>query len=65
MQLARNVAQMGMKRNAYSMLTGKSKGKRPLGKPRHGRADNIKMGLTEVELSGNNLAQDKVHWRDL
>jgi hypothetical protein len=32
-------------RNACSILVGKAKGKRPLGRLRHGLEDNIKMGL--------------------
>jgi hypothetical protein len=34
-------------RNAYKILVGKSKGKRPLGKPRHRCKDNIKIKLKE------------------
>jgi hypothetical protein len=42
---ARQVAQIGEKRNAYRILVGKRKGKRPLGRPRRTCkwADNIKM----------------------
>jgi hypothetical protein len=36
---------MGEKRNAYSLLVGKPGGKRPLGRPRRRRVDNIKMDL--------------------
>jgi hypothetical protein len=31
-----------VKRNAYMILVGKAEGKRPLGKLRHRREDNIK-----------------------
>jgi hypothetical protein len=48
MRWAGNVAQMGEKRNAYSLLVGKPEGKRPLGRPRHRWADNIRMDLGEV-----------------
>jgi hypothetical protein len=41
---AGRVARMGQKRNAYRLLVGK----RPLGKPRHRWADNIRMDLGEV-----------------
>jgi hypothetical protein len=44
MRRARNVAQMGGKRNAYRILVGKPEGKRPLGRPRRRRVDNIKIG---------------------
>jgi hypothetical protein len=33
------------KRNAYRILVGKPKGKRPLRRPRHGWEDNIRMEL--------------------
>jgi hypothetical protein len=36
-----HVAQMGERRNAYRILVGKPEGKRPLGRPRHRRVDNI------------------------
>jgi hypothetical protein len=36
------------KRNTYRILVGKPEGKRPLGRPRRGWADNIKMDLREI-----------------
>jgi hypothetical protein len=54
MRWAGHVARMGEKRNAYRLLVGKPEGKRPLGRPRRRRADNIKMdfrdkGLDDVD----------------
>jgi hypothetical protein len=46
MRWAGHVAQMGEKRNAYSILVGKPEGKRPLERPRH------KMGLREIGWDG-------------
>jgi hypothetical protein len=31
---------MGERRGAYRVLVGKPEGKRPLGRPRHGKEDN-------------------------
>jgi hypothetical protein len=45
---AGHVARMGEKRNAYRLLVGKPKGKRPLGKVRRRWVDNIRMHLGEV-----------------
>jgi len=50
MRWAGHVARMGERRGVYSVLTGKSEGKRPLGRPR--RDDNIKMDLQELECKG-------------
>jgi hypothetical protein len=36
---------MGERRGAYRALVGKSERRRPLGRPRHRREDNIKMDL--------------------
>jgi hypothetical protein len=36
---------MGEKRNTYRKLVGKPEGKRPLGRPRRRRVDNIKIDL--------------------
>jgi hypothetical protein len=42
---------MGEKRNVYRLLVGKPEGKRPLGRPRRMRIDNIKMELLEIGLN--------------
>jgi hypothetical protein len=48
------------KRSAYRYLVGKSKGKRPLGRPRGGWEKNIKMDLMEmVGMGWIDLAQDR------
>jgi hypothetical protein len=39
---------MEEKRNAYRLLVGKPKGKRPLGRPRRRWADKIKIDLLEI-----------------
>jgi hypothetical protein len=39
---------MGERRGVYRVLVGKLDGKRPLGRPRPRRKDNIKMDLQEV-----------------
>jgi hypothetical protein len=42
---------MGEKRNVYRLFVGKREGKRPLGRPRRRRMDNIKMDLLEIGLN--------------
>jgi len=39
---------MGERRGACRVLVGKPEGKRPLGRPRHGWENNVKMDLQEV-----------------
>jgi hypothetical protein len=39
------VVYMKVSRGAYSILVRKPEGRRPLGSPRHGWEDNIKIGL--------------------
>jgi transposase len=59
---------MGEKRNAYRILVGKPETKRPLGRPRCRRVNNIKMDLREIGWDGMNwidLAQDMDQWRAL
>jgi hypothetical protein len=51
MRWAGHVAQMGEKRNVSRVLVGKPEGKRPLGRPRCGWIDNIKINLVEIGLS--------------
>ena len=43
-----HVASMGESRGVYSVLVGKLEGRRPLGRPRLRREDNIMMDLQEV-----------------
>jgi hypothetical protein len=68
MRWAGHVARMREKRNVYRLLVGKSEGKRPLGRPRCRRIDNIKMDLLEIGLNVVDwigLAQDRYRWRAL
>ena len=50
------------------MLTGKPIGKRPLGRPRRRRGDNIRMDLEEIDINASNWidsTQDRDYWRAL
>jgi hypothetical protein len=50
------------KRNAYRVLVGKPKVKRPLGRRRHRWEDNIKIDLREIRWDGTdwiNLSQGR------
>jgi hypothetical protein len=52
----------------HVLLVGKPEGKRPLGRPRHGWIDNIKMDLLMTGLGGADwigLGQDSYRWRAL
>jgi hypothetical protein len=63
---AGHVARMGEGRGFYRVLVGRPEGKRPLGRPRRRREDNIKMDLREMGVDGDNwiqLAQNRVQWR--
>jgi hypothetical protein len=54
--------------NAYKILVGKFRGKRPLIRLRHRWEDNIKMGHREIGKEGVDwidLAQDRDWWRAL
>jgi hypothetical protein len=58
------IARVGEKRNVYSILVGKSEGKRPLGRRRRKWVDNIKMDLREIGMDGVDwidMAQDRDH----
>ena len=55
----------GDRRGLYKVLVGKPEGKRPLGRPRLGWEDHIKMDLQEVGCGGMGwmeLAQDRDRW---
>ena len=63
---AGHVARMVEERGVYRVLVGKPEGKRPLGRPRRGWVDNIRMDLQEVGceyMDWIGLAQDRDRWR--
>jgi len=65
MRWAGHVVHMGEGRGMYKFLVGKPEGKRPLGIPRHGQEDTIKMDLQEVGCGGLDwieLAEDRDRW---
>ena len=41
-------------RSAFQILTGKPTGKRPLGRPRRRREDNIRMDLEDIHINVGN-----------
>ena len=66
MSWAGHVACTGERRIVYRVLVGKPEGKRPLGRPRRRREDNIKMDLQEEGCEAMDwieLAQDRNRWR--
>jgi hypothetical protein len=53
-------------RSVYWVLVGRPESKRPLGRPRRGWEENIKLDLREIGIDGANwirLAQVRVQWR--
>jgi hypothetical protein len=65
---AGHVARVEKTGNAYRLLVGKPKGRRPLGRPRRRWFDNIRMNLVEVGWSDVNcigLTEDSDRWRAL
>ena len=56
------------RRDLYSVLVGKPEGKRPLGRPRRIKENNIKVNLQEAGfgcMDWIELAQDRERWRAL
>jgi hypothetical protein len=63
-----HVARMVAKRNACRILVGKREKKRPLGRPKRRRVDNIKMNFGKIEWGGMDwidLGRDRDRWRAL
>ena len=62
------MARMEDGRNLYMIFgVGHPRKKRPLGKPKRRREDNIKIGIQEIQLGGVdqiNLARDRSKLRD-
>ena len=59
------MARMEEGRGVHKILVGKPEGKRPLGRPRRKREDNIKMDLEEVGRGCGDwmeLAHDRDSW---
>ena len=51
---AGHLARMEKGGSAFKILTGKPTGKRPLGRPRLRREDNIRMDLEEIGINAGN-----------
>ena len=65
---AGHVTRMEEGMSAFKILTGKSTGKRPLGRPRRRWEDDIRIDLEEIGINAGNLvdsAQDRDYWRIL
>jgi len=67
MRWAGHVARMWERRRLYRAFVGKTKGKRPFGRPRRRWEDNIKMDLQEFGcgcMDWIELVQDRDRWRE-
>ena len=64
MRWAGRVARREEGRSTFKILTGKSTGKRPLGRPRRRWEDIIRMDLQEIGINaGNWVDSDRNYWR--
>ena len=66
--MGRSCSQMEEGRSTFKILTGTPTGKRPLGRPRHGWENNIRMDLKEIGINTANWvdsARDRDYWRNL
>jgi hypothetical protein len=66
MRWAGHVARIVEERKVYKVLVGKPEGKRPLGRPRRGWEDGVRMDLRETDLVRGDwirLVQDRDRWR--
>jgi hypothetical protein len=66
--MGRSCSTHGGEENSYRILVGKLQGKRPVGRPRRGWEDNIRMDLREIGWCGMgwiDLGQDRDQWRAL
>jgi hypothetical protein len=55
-------------RGAYNILVGRPEGRRPLGRPKHRWANNIRMDLREIgfgDADWIHLTQDRDRWQAL
>ena len=65
---AGHVARMEEGRSAFKISTSKRTVKRPLGRPRRRRKDNIRKDLEEIGINAGNWvdsAQDRDYWKAL
>jgi len=68
MRWAGHMARVGEERGVYRFLLGKPEGRRPMGRLRRRRVDNIRLDLQEVGcgyMDWIGLAQDRDRWRTL
>ena len=54
MRWAGHVARVEVGRSVFKILTGKPRGKRPFGRPRRKRVDNIRIDLSEIGINARN-----------
>ena len=66
--MCRSCSQNGGRQESFQILTDKSKGKQPLGRPRRRWVDDIRVNLEEIGINAGNWvdsAQDRDYWRAL